>query len=48
MSPNDKVSLRIGSRDWIDVTNETISSPAYTLYEIISTNGEPEKIATNR
>jgi len=47
MSTNDKASIRISNRDWIDVTNETVSTQAYTLYEIVSTNGEPERIATS-
>jgi hypothetical protein len=48
MSTNDKVIIRIGNRDWKDVTNETVELPTYTLYEIVFTNGEPERIATNR
>jgi len=48
MSPNNKATIRICNKDWMDVTNETVSTPAYTLYEVISTNGEPERIATSR
>lgn len=48
MSPNDKATIRICNKGWIDVTNETVSEPTYSLYEIVTTNGEPEKIATSR
>lgn len=48
MSSNEKAPIRIGGKDWVDVTNETVSVPVHSLYEILSTNGEPEKIATNR
>lgn len=48
MSSNEKATIRIGNRDWEDVTDETTFAPIYSLYQVLSTNGEPEKIATNR
>jgi hypothetical protein len=48
MNSNDKASIRICDKDWVNVTNETTSELTYTMHEIIVTNGEPEKIATNR
>ena len=43
----DKVLIRVGGRNWIDVTDETVAGQTFSLDQILETNGQPERIATS-
>lgn len=47
MSNSDKIPIKFGNQDFIDVTNETCTGPLFTLYEARIYGEEGRIIATS-